>query len=192
MARHEVTRGSRRVAGLALVVAVVLVGCGDDGSDRVSASVFAERLCGARQTFEEDFGQALTDAFASVRDAAAPENADDLRDGVARFVDVLMDVSGAFDTLLDDLAAVGTPDVEGGDEVRDGVDEIVEQGRDNLGEANELAEGLEPGNATRADFDATVAAFQTTADTFLERDLTGGSRELADAFNEEPDCRPGP
>lgn len=133
----------------ALVVAGVtipLAACGgDDGSETASdeaptavpAVAYVEDLCTSVTGYRSDLdarGEALQEELAELgTDVAAAQDA---------LVALLEDAAAATQTLAEDVRALGTPDVEGGDEVAVGFVNALERAEDLFATAAEEVAAL--------------------------------------------------
>lgn len=165
------------VAALALSVA----GCGGDaGGGQPTASEWADDFCTSVTDWTEELQQ--------IRDGVGDPSslsADTLQQAAR-------DANAASDELIDDVRALGTPDLESGEDVKASVQtfaDSVEAERDKIEAAVEDASEITGiGGAVAAigtSLSAMATAFQTTFETLESRDVSG---ELESALEQSSAC----
>jgi gas vesicle protein len=173
-----------RWTALALLTVCVLVaaGCGgDDESSTTSApEAWAQSFCTAVTTWTDE----LQTIGGDLRD---PSNLNE--DGLQ---EAASSVSSATDAFVDDIKALGAPDTESGEEIRDSVQSLADTVDDEKATIEQAAEDVS-GVADLAGAVSTVgsalsamaSAFQSTLDTIENADADG---ELESAFESAEAC----
>jgi hypothetical protein len=191
-------RQTSLVRSTAAVLALVLIsstaaGCGDGGNGQtggngktVSARAWAKSLCWAMYAWREQIG---------IRgdEVQSQEPPSDLREARAEAVAYFDDTLRTTTLMGERIERAGTPDVEGGDELRDELLRTVEDLRAAYADA--LAEAKTFSVVDREEFYDDVRRSETA---FIERvDGLGGALEdfkskeaIAAAFSKEPECVP--
>jgi hypothetical protein len=174
------------IAPLVLICTLGLVACSDNGStpgggDTEGASTepagggtmagddYAEALCTAVGDWQDSLeteGQAYQDALTGI---ANPEDIGDVKDALVTFAGNLVDET---DALIDEVDSLGTPDIEDGEQVREGLISGFTSARDLFADLEEAASGL---NAT--DPQEMVNSMQD-----MGQGLQEGAQELQQAF----------
>lgn len=166
------------VAALALVTA----GCGgsDESSSTSPTEEWASGFCtaitawkGSLTSITEQFSNSSSLSSEALNDAAN-------------------DASSATETLVDDLKALGTPDTESGEEVKNSIDELsttVESEVANIESAANDVSGLTdlPNAITSitTSLSAMSTAFASTLEAVQTADVDG---ELQTALEDSPEC----
>ena len=164
-----------------VTLALLAAGCGGDGGngdETLSATEWANGLCGA-----------ITNWTESVQSATEPLTGGDIsKESLQSAAD---DVQSSTQTFTDDLKDLGKPDTETGQEAKDlldGLDETLGQ------DADELKSTVEDAGPTEIlSTISTVTAklgtmSQQVASTFTQLDQLDASNELEQAFEEADRC----
>jgi hypothetical protein len=181
------------VLGVVLSV-FLLAACagGDEGGDEpdggggqsVSAASYATTLCTSIQGYVDEVTTLSTDFAAGIDPGASLE---EQKQGVLGFLDQVLVATGG---LIDELAAAGVPDVDGGEAVAAAIEASLEEARTVLEDARAQVEAI-PVDDPQA-FAEQLDAIGTTIQTSLGE--IGGSlegiesEELTAAVQEEPAC----
>lgn len=173
---------SRRLLVPALLaLALLAAGCGGDGGggdDTLSATEWANDLCGSITTWTESLQSAAEPLAGGNISKEALQSAAD-------------DVESSTNTFTDDLKDLGAPDTESGQEAKDLLDGLDEKLDDDLQEIQSTVEDASP-----TEILSTVSAVGTTlgsmsqeiSSTFDELDQLDASNELEQAFEEADSC----
>lgn len=170
----------RRLTVLALVLlvgsfALVAAGCGsdDESGDATAADEWATDFC----TAVTDWADRLQQIGNDITDPSSL-NADSLREAAD-------DVNAASDEFVEDVRALGAPDTESGQAVRDSLESLadtVEAERDDIEEAADDVSGITdiPAaiSAIGSSINAMGSAFQTSLEAIEDAD-TGAELETA-------------
>jgi hypothetical protein len=161
----------------ALVIVVLLAGCGGDSGSSASED-YANSVCGDLSTWVTDVNGAVT----SLTDAGLATDKEDVQSAVDQAKD-------ATDDLLSSLEELGPPETDAGQEAKSELDSLGATLRQQI-ETVEQALDAETGAAALT---ATVTAALSTAATAVEstynelKSLDPGG-ELEDAFKNADDC----
>ncbi len=162
-------------------LALLAAGCGGDGGggdDTLSATEWANDLCGAITTWTE-----------SLQSAAEPITGGNIsKEALQSAAD---DVESSTRTFTDDLKDLGAPDTETGEEAKDLLDGLDEKLSDDLQEIQSTVEDASP-----TEILSTVSAVGTSlgnmsqeiSSTFDELDQLDASNELEQAFEDADSC----
>ena len=176
----------RRLAFFGAIVVVVAltlftVGCGDGaGGGQPTAGEWAEDFCTSVATWRDELEKI----------------GDGVEDPSSLSADTLEQVAGeanaASDELIDDVRALGTPDLESGEEIKASVEtfaDSLEAERDKIAEAvgdtSELSDVASAVSAIGASLSAMGTAFQTVLGALEDADVSG---ELETALEEPSAC----
>lgn len=166
------------VAALALVTA----GCGgsDESSSTSPTEEWASGFCTAITTWKDSL-TSITEQFSNSSSLSSEA-----------LNDAANDASSATETLVDDLKALGTPDTESGEEVKNSIDELsttVEGEVANIESAANDVSGLTdlPNAITSitTSLSAMSTAFASTLEAVQTADVDG---ELQTALEDSPEC----
>jgi hypothetical protein len=162
----------------ALVVFVVLSGCGGDSGSSASED-YANSVCGELSTWVTDVNGAIT----SLTDAGLATDREDVQSSVDQATD-------ATDDLLSSLEELGPPETDAGQQAKSELDSLGAALRSQI-DAIEQALDADTGAVELA---ATVTAALSTAASAVEsayNDLRGldPGGELEDAFQNADDCK---
>jgi hypothetical protein len=184
----------KRMATLVIPLGMLLMGAcsGDGGSgtdgevepDTVSATEYATGVCGAISGWVDEI-QGLNQDLSANLD---PSSADSLKDAMVGFLE---DVTTATDSVIDEVGAVGIPDVEDGEATAEAVLTALRGSRDVFADAQARVEGLS------TDDPAAFGEELQTLGTDLQSSMSGiggeldqfASPELDQAFNDIPECQ---
>lgn len=177
-------------AGLALALA----GCGnDDGggggtSDRALApGEFADAACLALEDeigeLAEQLPQLLTIAFGALGN---PDGGGDFSETASQLKDLTTDLLDTLESAVDDLGAVGYPDVEGGQEQ---YQTAIEDAKAQITEAKSQLDDFDPSSVSSPD--ELNTAFEGLGGDLdvLDFDTVFESPELETAFDESETCQ---
>ncbi|HEU5264771.1 MAG TPA: hypothetical protein VFU34_09030 [Gaiellaceae bacterium] len=166
------------VAALALVTA----GCGgsDESSSTSPTEEWASGFCTAITTWKDSL-TSITEQFSNSSSLSSEA-----------LNDAANDASSATETLVDDLKALGTPDTESGEEVKNSIDDLsttVESEVANIESAANDVSGLTdlPNAITSitTSLSAMSTAFASTLEAVQTADVDG---ELQTALEDAPEC----
>lgn len=166
------------VAALALVTA----GCGgsDESSSTSPTEEWASGFCTAITTWKDSL-TSITEQFSNSSSLSSEA-----------LNDAANDASSATETLVDDLKALGTPDTESGEKVKNSIDELsttVESEVANIESAANDVSGLTdlPNAITSitTSLSAMSTAFASTLEAVQTADVDG---ELQTALENSPEC----
>lgn len=166
------------VAALALVTA----GCGgsDESSSASPTEEWASGFCTAITTWKDSL-TSITEQFSNSSSLSSEA-----------LNDAANDASSATETLVDDLKALGTPDTESGEEVKNSIDDLsttVESEVANIESAANDVSGLTdlPNAITSitTSLSAMSTAFASTLEAVQTADVDG---ELQTALEDAPEC----
>jgi len=169
------------VSLLLTAFALAAAGCGGDAEGgQPTASEWADDFCMSVTDWSEELQQ-IGDGVGDPSSLSA-----DTLQRAAR------DANAASDELVDDLRALGTPDIESGEDVEASVEafaDSVEVERDKIEAAVEAASevtGISGAvSAIGASLSAMSTAFQTTFEALESRDVSG---DLETALEESSSC----
>jgi hypothetical protein len=162
----------------ALVIVVLLAGCGGDSGSSASED-YANSVCGDLSTWVTD----VNGAVISLTDAGLATDKEDVQSAVDQAKD-------ATDDLLSSLEELGPPETDAGQEAKSELDSLGATLRQQI-ETVDQALDADTGAAALT---ATVTAALSTAATAVEstyNELKGldPGGELEDAFKNADDCR---
>jgi hypothetical protein len=157
---------------------------GGEETDTVSATEYATGVCGAISGWIDDI-QGLNQDLQAELD---PTSVDSLKDAMVGFLD---DVTTTTDGVIDEVEAVGTPDVEDGAAAADAVLTALRNSRDVFGDARDRVQGL-----STADPAAFAEELQTLGSD-IQSSMSGiggeldqfASPELDEAAKDVPACQ---
>ena len=160
---------------------------GEVETDTVSAAEYATGMCGAIVGWIDDIQRLNADLQANLDPTAS---LDSLKDMTVGF---LGDVTDATDAVIDEVEALGVPDVEDGQAAADTVLAFLRDSRDVFVDARESVQGLST---------ADPAAFGTELETIgndIQTSMSGignelgqlDSSELDEASEDVPECEAG-
>ena len=163
------------------VVVLLAAACGNDNgssgspatssgeSATVSATDYANGVCTAINdwvTAIQDGEQQYQDSIPSTPD---PSNLGSIKDSLVAFVDDVVQETSA---MMDQIRALGTPEIDGGDEVRQGIEDALQSVQDAYTKLQQDIQGLNAENPTEM-----VTKLQT-----LSTELQQASSEIQAAF----------
>lgn len=184
----------RLFAALALVFVAILAGCGgggDDGGnggDGAPPRQWATDVCGALSTWLEDLQSRQTQVTSDL------EGVTDLNEVRGVLVDFLDDAVSETDTMIGEVEAAGTPDVDRGTELQQDFVTGIGQAKTAFEEAKTTAEELptddqaEFAQGTSEIEEQLNTQSQAIEEAFDELDREYDVPELDEAFDEEPAC----
>jgi len=180
-----------KLATLVVPLGMLVMGAcssGDGGTDgeveTVSATEYATGVCGAIAGWVDDIQGLNQDLQANLD----PTSLDSLKDAMVGFLE---DVTAATDSVIDEVEAVGIPDVEDGQAAADAVLSALRDSRDVFADAHDRVEGL-----STADPAAFGEELQTLG-TDLQSSMSGiggeldqfASPELDEVSKDIPECQ---
>ncbi len=184
----------RKLATVVVSLGMLVMGAcsGGDGetdggeveTDTVSATEYATGMCGAIAGWIEDIQRLNADLQANLDPTAS---LDSLKEMTVGF---LGDVTDATDAVIDEVEAIGVPDVEDGQAAADTMLAFLRDSRDVFVDARESVQGLST---------ADPAAFGTELETIgndIQTSMSGignelgqlDSSELDEAADDVPEC----
>ena len=184
----------KRMATLVIPLGMLLIGaCSGDGGggtdgevepDTVSATEYATGVCGAISGWVDEI-QGLNQDLAANLD---PSSAESLKDAMVGFLE---DVTAATDSVIDEVEAVGIPDVDDGQAAADAVLSALRDSQSVFADARDRVQGL-----STADPAAFGEELQTLG-TDLQSSMSGiggeldqfASPELDEASKDIPACQ---
>jgi hypothetical protein len=185
----------RLFAALALVFVAILAGCGGgngdggDGDGGAPPRQWATDVCGALSTWLEDLQDRQTQVTSDL------EGVTDLTEVRGVLVDFLDDAVTETDTMIGEVEAAGTPDVDMGAELQQDFVDGIGQAKTAFEEAKTTAEELPTDNQAEfaqgtSDIEQQLnTQSQAIEDAFDELDQKYDVPELDEAFDEEPACQ---
>lgn len=173
------------VLGSALALtAGVVAGCGGDDGDGVEPDAFVGDVCSAFDDFQSTLSEGVG-AISAVGQA-------DPEEGKELLVDFFDEGAAAASELTGEIENAGAPDVEGGEETADAVQEATRGLADALERARDQAEDLptDSPEAFRSGAEELNEEFQASVDEVGEAtDEIEENAELEEAAEENPECQ---
>ena len=162
---------------LAVAVAVLAAGCGDDES---SPEEWANGVCSAFS----DWRESVATAGEELRSGATTK--DDVEAAVDEFED-------ATDEFVDDIRGLDELETENGQQAKETLDQLaddVDQNKEDIQETVSGASGVEEVVAAVSSIATTLATMgQQVQTTFQELEQLDPGSELSDAFENAEDCQ---
>jgi len=175
------------VIGIASIVVAALIMrlTADDSSDTLSPTAWADSVCTDLSTWKSSIT-----AIAEVGESVTPES---LRQS-------LSDASTATQTLVDELTALGPPDLESGDQLKQQLDadaaeiqssfDTLRQDAEDAADAGSASDFIQALAALAPQFQALLDTISTTLDDLENADVAEASKsELTQAFSDASSCQ---
>jgi hypothetical protein len=160
----------------AVVAALFLTGCG--GDDESESESYANSVC----TELSQWVTSIDDAISSVTEGGLTTDREELEASVQEATDATRE-------LADDLAELGAPETEDGEEAREELDSLATELRQQV-DAIEVAIDSDSGTGSVATSVTTAVSTATTAasSTFESLEELDPGGELGEAFQNSDDC----
>ena len=174
------------IAGVAAFSAAMLACGGGDSLETVDADDWVEDVCDEATDFQADLDDAFAD-FGVVLDEGDP---DEIKEAAADFEETTHEV---IDDFVAEVETIGKPDIEGGDEVIDAINEHAEDEKEQISDFRKAVEDIDEDDED--DFiDAVFDAMDDVEDIDL-RDRFEDIEEdevddLIDDIDDTGDCGP--
>lgn len=175
------------VIGIASIVVAALIMrlTADDSSDTLSPTVWADSICTDLSTWKSSIT-----SIAEVGESVTPES---LRQS-------LSDASTATQTLVDELTALGPPDLESGDQLEQQLDsdaaeiqssfDTLRQDAEDAADAGSASDFIQALAALAPQFQALLDTISTTLDDLENADVSEAAKsELTQAFADASSCQ---
>lgn len=175
------------VIGIASIVVAALIMrlTADDSSDTLSPTVWADSVCTDLSTWKSSIT-----SIAEVGESVTPES---LRQS-------LSDASTATQTLVDELTALGPPDLESGDQLEQQLDsdaaeiqssfDTLRQDAEDAADAGSASDFIQALAALAPQFQALLDTISTTLDDLENADVSEAAKsELTQAFADASSCQ---
>ena len=171
---------------VSIVVAALVMRLTEDDSGQPSATAWADSVCTSFTTWRSSI-TAISDAGG---DSLTPES---LQQSLA-------DATSATATLVDDLRALGPPDLDSGDDLKQQLDsaageiessfDTLKQGAEDAADAKSPAEFREALAALAPQFQALLDTTKTTVEDLQSANVGEGAKtELQQAFSNAASCQ---
>jgi len=171
---------------VSIVVAALVMRLTEDDSGQPSATAWADSVCTSFTTWRSSI-TAISDAGG---DSLTPES---LQQSLA-------DATSATATLVDDLRALGPPDLDSGDDLKQQLDSAageiessfgtLKQGAEDAADAKSPAEFREALAALAPQFQALLDTTKTTVEDLQSANVGEGAKtELQQAFSNAASCQ---
>lgn len=168
------------VTVLTLALALVAAGCGGSDEEADPTAAWASGFCTAITDWTDSI-QEVTSQFSDTSNLS--------QDGLQSAAD---DVGSSTEQLVDDLAALGSPDTDSGDEISSSLDSLsttLETEAANIAEAVDGISGItgvaSAITAVSTSLSAMGSAFASSLQTIEAADIGG---ELQSALEDSPEC----
>jgi hypothetical protein len=166
-----------RPAGLVILAALVFLAAGCGGDDERSATDWAGDVCSAISTWSDS----VTSTAESLGAGGLSEEA--LRDAADEF-------EGATNDFVEELRDLGPPNVEGGEEAQESIDQFADEVDESVSELEQAVDEASDVSGIVAAATAASAALSTLGELVSTTVATLGAagNELAEAFAEADSC----
>lgn len=178
----------RRVVAFASVAALLAVGCGSDGAERVSADQWAEAVCRSFGAFTARL-QGTFDVLGELPER--PGDSEEALTAIREVHQAFLTLEDAMTSLGRSVRAAGPPDVQDGDDVARDLVGAIGHARERVSEGVGRLETLDSDDAGVDDFVAAGEQFRAMGQAFdrlPDVDEIGGP-EIDEAFDRAPGCR---
>jgi hypothetical protein len=179
--RQPKTAAAYASEGLLLIACVGLVACGGG----TPPDAWASQVCHALGPWRTQISNLNAEASARMTTASTPDQAR------SHLLELLAGAEAATETARASLAAAGTPDVDGGEEVARRFSASLEGARDAYAHARSDLQALPTHDPARF-YDGVVTVFSRLSRDYLASGLDPGkvdSVELRQAFDRIEQCR---
>jgi hypothetical protein len=167
------------------VAALIMRLTADDSPDTPSPTAWADSVCTDLSTWKS--------SITSVADVGASVTPESLRQS-------LSDATTATQTLVDELEALGPPELESGDELKQQLDsaateiqssfDTLRQGAEDAADASSASDFIQALAALAPQFQALLDTTSTTLDDLANADVGGDAKsELQQAFADASSCQ---
>ncbi len=152
------------------------------GGDAVDPQTYAKEVCDATTSLQDEVQGQLESFQEELNPGASPEEVK------GQLIDFLEEVNGVYDSAASDIEEAGVPDVEGGEEFSTDLNELFQDGSNELEDAVDKAQDLPTGSPE--EFQAAAQELGTAvqnAGSELGSDFEDldPPDELKEAFEEE-------
>ena len=175
----------RTRTGIALLAATALIGAcgGDDDGDSVSADAYAKDICTATGDWVSGIQGLATDLQGSLPQGASPQEG---KQALEQFLGDALDRTETYVTAVEDA---GVPDVEGGEDAANEIQDAVGEARSIIAEARDNAADLPTDSEQAFSREADELGNSTRDSLSAVGDAIGDPpEELSKAFQDEEAC----